>query len=336
MIRHLLPPQVHVFVRDWLSANHVLLKSRDGNVLIDTGYVRHLPLTLALLASPRGLGDEPLAAIVNTHCHSDHMGGNAAIAQRYDCPIYIPQGEAAPVEAWDTKALLLDYAGQHAERFTPDFLLPPGHSRVWGDLDWALIAAPGHDNGALMFYNAEHGILISGDALWKYGFGFVMPREVDPTALPAARATLDRIAALDVRVLIPGHGEPFTDVEGALERAYKRLETFERDPEHLARHALKVIFAFVLLDRQRMAVADAAAVRGGNRHLPRFQRAVPEAHAGCARRVSRQGAARRGRDPAGGRLADARVADLTARTLADRSRQARRAIPGTLRSGAAA
>jgi len=29
-----LPPQIHVFVRDWLSANHVLLKSRDGHVLV--------------------------------------------------------------------------------------------------------------------------------------------------------------------------------------------------------------------------------------------------------------------------------------------------------------
>ena len=32
-----LPLQMHVFQRDWLSANNVLLKSRDGHVLIDTG-----------------------------------------------------------------------------------------------------------------------------------------------------------------------------------------------------------------------------------------------------------------------------------------------------------
>ena len=89
-MRAALPPQVHVFVRDWLSANNVLLKSRDGHVLVDTGYVRHAPLTLALLATVRGLGGEPLARIVNTHCHSDHMGGNAAVAARYRCPIAVP------------------------------------------------------------------------------------------------------------------------------------------------------------------------------------------------------------------------------------------------------
>ncbi|MDQ2962337.1 MAG: MBL fold metallo-hydrolase [Pseudomonadota bacterium] len=74
-----LPPQVHVFVRDWLSSNNILLKSRDGHVLIDSGYARHAPLTLALLATPQGLGAAPLARLINTDCHSDHMGGNAAI-----------------------------------------------------------------------------------------------------------------------------------------------------------------------------------------------------------------------------------------------------------------
>ena len=90
--RCLLPPQLHVFVRDWLSSNNILLKSRDGHVLIDSGYGRHAPLTLALLDSDRGLGDEGLASLVNTHCHSDHVGGNAAIARKYDCPIARARG----------------------------------------------------------------------------------------------------------------------------------------------------------------------------------------------------------------------------------------------------
>jgi glyoxylase-like metal-dependent hydrolase (beta-lactamase superfamily II) len=97
----LLPPQIHVFIRDWLSSNNILLKSPDGNVLIDTGYVRHAPLTLALLRSQRGLGDEPLARIVNTHCHSDHIGGNATIQRAYGCRIALPEGEAPLIERWD-------------------------------------------------------------------------------------------------------------------------------------------------------------------------------------------------------------------------------------------
>ena len=141
-MRAVLPPQVHVFVRDWLSANHVLLKSRDGHVLVDTGYVRHAPLTLALLATPRGLGDEPLAQIVNTHCHSDHMGGNAAVAARYRCPIAVPEGEFSAVERWDTKALLLDYGDQTADRFHPDSALCADTTYVWGDLEWLAHCRP--------------------------------------------------------------------------------------------------------------------------------------------------------------------------------------------------
>jgi glyoxylase-like metal-dependent hydrolase (beta-lactamase superfamily II) len=254
-----LPPQLHVFVRDWLSANNVLLKSRDGHVLIDTGYVRHAPLTLALLATPRGVGDEPLAWIVNTHCHSDHIGGNAAVVREYGCPVAVPEGEAPLVERWDTQALLFDYADQSADRFPVDRALAAGSTHVWGDLEWCALAAPGHDMGALVFYNAEHRILVSGDALWEHGFGFVMPPAVDPAALPATRATLDMLAGLDIAVVIPGHGEPFTDVAAALDRAFKRVATFEADTLRMARHALKVILTFTLLDRQRLSLAEMPA-----------------------------------------------------------------------------
>jgi glyoxylase-like metal-dependent hydrolase (beta-lactamase superfamily II) len=113
--------------------------------------------------------------------------------------------------------------------------------------------------GALVFYNAEHRILISGDALWEHGFGLVMPPEVDPAALPATRTTIEMLAALDAAVVIPGHGEPFTDVAAALNRARKRIVAFEADSLRVARHALKVILMFALLDRQRMRLDEMPA-----------------------------------------------------------------------------
>ena len=246
------PPEVQVLVRDWLSANHVLLRGTDCNVLVDTGYVRHAPFTLQLLRSENALGSRSLARIVNTHCHSDHMGGNATIARAYGCPIAIPEGEVPLIEAWDQQALLLDYADQSADRFTVDEALRGGVSYRWGDLDWQAIASPGHDMGALCFFNAEHGILISGDALWRNGFGFVMPREFDPLALPATRATLEALGRLPIRVVIPGHGEPFDDIDDAFTRAFARLESYETDPQRMARHALKVVVMFKLLDCRRL------------------------------------------------------------------------------------
>jgi glyoxylase-like metal-dependent hydrolase (beta-lactamase superfamily II) len=254
-VRARLPPQLRVFERDWLSANNVLLKSRDGHVLIDTGYSSHAPLTLALLASADGIGDEPLALVVNTHGHSDHVGGNALLVRKYRCPVAFPANEADAVEHWDHKALLYDYADQRVERFGVDRRIAAGSSAVWGDLEWQALAAPGHDMGALVYYNPAHRILISGDALWRNGFGFVMPRAMAPDALPATRATLDLIASLAVDAVIPGHGPPFTDVDAALTTAYARLSGFEADDERTARHALKVVLTFHLLDCREMTLS---------------------------------------------------------------------------------
>src|SRR5437762_4494332 len=197
------PRQLHVFVRDWLSSNNVLLRGRDANVVIDSGYIKHVPLTLALIASRQGLDGAPLTKLVNTHCHSDHMGGNAAIARAYGCTIAVPESDAPLIDAWDTKTLLLDYADQSADRFVAEEVLRAGDTHVWGDLEWRALAAPGHDMAALVFYNPEHQILISGDALWANGYGFVMPREGDARGLPVTRATPEMLAALHGRVVIP-------------------------------------------------------------------------------------------------------------------------------------
>src|SRR6202011_865672 len=126
-------------------------------------------------------------------------------------------------------------------------------------LECLALAARRHDMAALVFYNPEPRILISGDALWRDGYGLVMPLEVDPRGLPAARATLEMLARLDIRTVIPGHGEPFSDVAAALERAFARTAAFEANTLRVARHALKAILTFALLDKQRFPTAELPA-----------------------------------------------------------------------------
>ena len=239
-----------MIVRDWLNANHILLKGRDCTVLVDSGYGRDATITLAKVSAE--LAGRRLDWLVNTHCHSDHMGGNAAVRRAHGCRLSIPVGETPLIEAWDEQALWLSYADQRCERFAFDDTIAPGDVLDWGDLAWRAIAAPGHDMGALMFHCEEERLLITGDALWENGFGVVLPGPGREERLAAARSTLESIAGLDVGTVIPGHGAPFSNVAEALERSLRRLEAFERDELRMARHVLKVMFVFSLLDRQRL------------------------------------------------------------------------------------
>ena len=79
-----------------------------------------------------------------------------------------------------------------------------------------------------------------------------MPRALEPGALPATRATLDLIATLDIRTVIPGHGDPFTDVGGARNALTQGSPCSK--PTTSAPHAtIKVVLAFHLLDVRTMA-----------------------------------------------------------------------------------
>lgn len=252
-----LPPQIHVIVRDWLNSNSIVLRSTKGNAVIDSGYGAHAQRTLALL--DQALGGAKLHWLLNTHCHSDHMGGNAAIQRHYGCRVSIPVGEAPLIERWDTRELWLDFADQQAEKFAFDNTISPGDQLTIGDLSWQAIAAPGHDMGALVFHCESERVLISGDALWENGFGIVIPERDNPTRIMATRATLEAISALDIATVIPGHGKPFSNISEALERAFQRLDAFEADPVRMARHVLKVMLVFALLDKGRMQLSGLPA-----------------------------------------------------------------------------
>ncbi len=250
----LLPNGIQVLERGWLSANSVLAADGTDVTLVDSGYLEHVPQTLALVE--RALAGRRLAWLLNTHCHSDHMGGNRAVQERFACRTTVPAGEAPLIDAWDDEALMLGFADQRAERFRYDDTLAAGDSFRMGGLDWQALAAPGHDRHALMFHAPAARVLISGDALWEDGFGIVFPALFgDAVGFAETRATLDAIARLEVRTVIPGHGRVFDRVQPALERAYRRLEGFERDPGRLARHAAKVMIVFALLEKRRMAIA---------------------------------------------------------------------------------
>lgn len=246
-----LPDSVLVLERGWLSSNNIVFFDGDSAALVDSGYVSHAAQTLALLE--RALDGRCLTRLINTHSHSDHIGGNAAVQAAHHCHITVPQGIAATIAEWDEDALLLSPLGQRAARFTHDATYAADDSFVLGDFAWQALAVPGHDMDALALYNPEQRLLISGDALWQDGFGVVFAELLgNPDGLRVTRATLEMLARLPIDVVIPGHGAPFADVPEAFERAFRRLAAFEQNIERLARHALKVMLAFFMLEKRQI------------------------------------------------------------------------------------
>ena len=250
---------MRVLVRGWLNCNQVVLLASGDNVLIDSGYCTHRERTLELLASRAGLDRQPLERLVNTHCHSDHMGGNAAVANAYGCRVTIPQGEVKHVEPWTPQSVWMAQFDQRADPFHFDDTLRPGDAFDAGGFAWEVHAAPGHDMDALMFFEPTHRVLVSGDALWERGMGFVWPQEGANPYLDAARETLEAIARLDPAIVIPGHGEPFADVRAAVRVVRSKLDAYARDPAKNARHMVRALFVFALLERQAMAAAEVPA-----------------------------------------------------------------------------
>jgi glyoxylase-like metal-dependent hydrolase (beta-lactamase superfamily II) len=121
------------------------------------------------------------------------------------------------------------------------------------------VAAPGHDMDALAYYNAERRILISGDALWRDGFGILFAEVLGSgDALGEARRTLEAIGRLAVDTVIPGHGAPFVEFDDALERAFARLRAFEADGARMARNAIRACLTFKLLEVRGMALDELA------------------------------------------------------------------------------
>ena len=253
-----LPEGMRVFERGWLSSNNILFTGPGPAALVDSGYLIHAAQTLALVE--HALEGRPLERLINTHLHSDHCGGNAALQARYACRTSIPAAEAAKVRAWDEEALSYKATGQQCQRFTFDATLAPGDLLELGSMQWQVLGAPGHDPHSLIFYCQREGILISADALWQNGFGVIFPELEGESGFAEARATLTLIDTLDVRLVIPGHGAPFTDVKAALARAFSRVDFLQEDPARNAENAIKVMLKFLLLERQQFVLASLPAM----------------------------------------------------------------------------
>ncbi|HSN80568.1 MAG TPA: MBL fold metallo-hydrolase, partial [Rhodoferax sp.] len=167
---------------------------------------------------------------------------------------WIPPGHARFVTPWNPAALSYLPTGQICPPFGYTATLQPNTEMALGEHLWQIHAAPGHDPYSLILFEPQSGLLISADALWENGFGVVFPELDGADAFTEVAQTLDVIEALAPRIVIPGHGAPFSDVPGALDRARRRLDSFVKAPQKHIRYAAKVLLKFKLLEVQSISL----------------------------------------------------------------------------------
>jgi glyoxylase-like metal-dependent hydrolase (beta-lactamase superfamily II) len=252
-----------LLVRGWLSANNIVFRdAARGGAVVDTGYVSHAPQTLALIE--QALGGLPLAEVVNTHLHSDHCGANAALARRWpELRITVPAASRSKLLPWDEHLLSYRETGQRCEPFTPRAFVDDGDTVMLGGRTWQVHAAPGHDPDAVLLFEPETATLISGDALWENRLAIIFPELSGDPGFDAAHDALDRIEQLSPRLVLPGHGQAFTEVASALAASRQRLRAFAATPSKHRVHAARALIAYHMLEhrrRPRQALVDWVAV----------------------------------------------------------------------------
>ncbi|HPE84849.1 MAG TPA: hydroxyacylglutathione hydrolase [Chlamydiales bacterium] len=124
-----------------LSDNYIyLIEAKRGSICIDPGDAK--PVIEAL--------EGDLIAILNTHHHADHIGGNLELKAKYHCPLIAPNDERIEgvdlIASENTPVIIDEY------RF--DVLFVPGHTRTH-----------------VAYYCRQLKAVFTGDSLFTCGCG---------------------------------------------------------------------------------------------------------------------------------------------------------------------
>jgi glyoxylase-like metal-dependent hydrolase (beta-lactamase superfamily II) len=205
------------------DGNTVIFRGTDGLIVLDTG--RHPEHALAVIDTARE-AHLPVKAIVNSHWHLDHVGGNVMLRRAYPgAKVY---ASAAIADA--LKGFLAGYRSQLQDAIaqTPDVEKQKPWQAEIALIDAGpalgpdeVVTAPGSRTiaGRALELGLEDHAVTAGD-VWVFdpatrvlaaGDLVTLPVPLFDTACPESwKASLDRLAKKDFRVLVPGHGAPLS------------------------------------------------------------------------------------------------------------------------------
>ncbi len=252
----------------WPSANSYLITS-EPPVLVDTGYCTELAELEAALAA-HGVRLRDIGLIVNTHSHTDHIGGNSAIQARSSAPIAMHEYEGRPINQGDWWSAGLRFLDQEAPPFRVARYLQDGEVLTCGDLALEVLHVPGHSSGSVALYERSRETLIVGDVFHANDVGWINVPLEGAIAVHNARRSIERLRRLPVRRAYSGHGPALTDVAASTDAAIGRIESFIADPRRMALHGMKRVFVFALMIHSGIAEQEIVAYLRTTLWFPEF------------------------------------------------------------------
>lgn len=248
-----LPAWVWWRQRPFPDANYLLLHG-SRPTLVDSGFVGHAEETVQRAGAEAGRID----LVVNTHWHSDHVGGNARL-QSMGAGIAASAPDADAVARRDPGCCVAEYLDQPVAPYTVDEALVDGQVVRLGEADWQVVATPGHTPGHPALWQPEERLAVVGDAMSDYDVGWVNTALDGPKAAATAVTSLVRLAHLAPRVILPAHGPLPSDPPKAFDVALTRAQRLVDDPDGAVWHGARRIFGFALMIRGGIPTGEVAA-----------------------------------------------------------------------------
>jgi cyclase len=260
----------------WSRNNAGLIVGREFAVLIDTLF--DLPLTRAMLDAFRRVTDKPIRYVINTHSNGDHVHGNqliegATIIGHRNCraemmrfpPETFERLMRSEIPGRDLSYVRESFGGfdfRGLRNCPPTVTFDERMTLYVDDRQVELIHfGPAHTSGDAVVYLPAARVLFTGDLLF-----FTDTPVVWEGSIPNWIRALDRMAALDAEVVVPGHGpvcgkEGLTELRDYFMTVRTQCERLARDgvsPDDAARRVELGRFAKWSLPERLVSVVERA------------------------------------------------------------------------------
>lgn len=148
-----------------------------------------------------------LKYIINTHCHIDHLMGNAHLVNKYKVPSIAHKADMPLLERSNDMAVAFGFNVD--EPPVPTKFVDEGDEINFGTTVLKILHVPGHSPGSIVFYNEQDKFVIVGDVLFQRSIGRTDLPGGDHDAL--INGIKQKLFTLpDEVVVYPGHGPSTT------------------------------------------------------------------------------------------------------------------------------